>query len=135
MTGKVVQAQTPSPTLTLVPPPGKLDRTALISLAFEMRQIAVKNGDQAFGAIVARDGVVVGLGPSRVVTNTDPTAHAEIEAIRVACQRLKTRKLRGCILYSSSKPCRMCETAAYWAGISRMIFTAAGTDGGAPTYA
>jgi tRNA(Arg) A34 adenosine deaminase TadA len=74
----------------------------------------------------------VGSAPSRVVTRTDPTAHAEMEAIRDAAQRLRSRDLVGCVLVSSSRPCRMCETAAMWAGISRMVYGESMTDGGAP---
>lgn len=107
---------------------------AFLARAFALRDAAVRAGDQAYGAIVVKDGKVVGEGPSRVVTNTDATAHAEMEAIRDASRRLGTRDLSGCILYSSSPPCAMCETAAYWAGISKKVHGRAGTDGGAPRY-
>ena len=102
--------------------------------AFKMKQIAIDTGDQAFGAIVVKQGNIVGLGPSKVLVNYDPTAHAEIEAIRDACRNLKTNDLTGCELYSTSKPCRMCETAGYWANISRFYFGANIVDGGTPQY-
>ncbi len=109
---------------------GKSDK-AYIERAFEMRQHAIASGDQAFGAVVVRDGVIVGQAPSRVVTAGDPTAHAEMEAIRDAARRLGGRDLGGCTLYSSSPPCPMCEAAAYWAGIGDMVYgrdaTRAGT--------
>ena len=102
--------------------------------AFKMKQIAIDTGDQAFGAIIVKQGNVVGLGPSKVHVNYDPTAHAEIEAIRDACRNLKTNDLTGCELYSTSRPCRMCETAGYWANISRFYFGANIVDGGTPQY-
>jgi len=102
--------------------------------AFKMKQIAIDTGDQAFGAIIVKQGNVVGFGPSKVLVNYDPTAHAEIEAIRDACRNLKTNDLTGCELYSTSRPCRMCETAGYWANISRFYFGANIVDGGTPKY-
>ena len=112
--------------------PNEQSESAFIRRAFEMRDLATANGDQGFGGIVVRDGLIVGQAPSRVVTNNDPTAHAEIEAIRDAAKRLNSRRLDGCILYSSFRPCPMCESAAYWAGIARMVSGANATDGGAP---
>ena len=76
--------------------------------------------------------LIVGAAPSRVVTANDPTAHAEMEAIRDAARRLRTRDLSGCTLVSTSRPCRMCEAAAGWAGISRMVYGPTLTDAGAP---
>ena len=97
-----------------------------------LRDEAVRAGDQAFGAVVMREAEIVGAAPSRVVTATDPTAHAEMEAIRDAARRLGTRDLSGCVLVSTSRACRMCEAAAAWAGISRMVYGAALTEAGAP---
>jgi tRNA(adenine34) deaminase len=97
-----------------------------------LRDEALRAGDQPYGAVVLRGEVIVGAAPSRVVTRTDPTAHAEMEAIRDAAQRLGTRDLSGCLLVSTSRPCRMCEAAAGWAGIERMVHGPALTDAGAP---
>ena len=97
-----------------------------------LRDEALRNGDQAYGAVVLRGSEIVGAAPSRVVTHTDPTAHAEMEAIRDAARRLRSRDLSGSILVSTSRPCRMCETAAMWAGISRMVYGDQLTDGGPP---
>lgn len=97
-----------------------------------MRDEAARGGDQAFGAVVLQGERIVGEAPSRVVTANDPTAHAEMEAIRDAARRLGSRDLSGCVLVSTSRPCRMCEAAAGWAGISRMVHGAALTDAGAP---
>ncbi len=102
--------------------------------AFEMRRIAIETGDQPFGAVVVKDGRIVGEAPSRVIVNRDPTAHAEMEAIRDAARRLAMRDLSGCEMYSSSRPCRMCEPAAYWANISRLYYGSPVTDGGAPQH-
>ena len=88
--------------------------------ALELREDAVRNGDQPYGAVVVKNGKIVGEAPSRVITNRDPTAHAEMEAIRDAARRLGTRDLSGCELYGSSPACRMCEAAAYWANIARL---------------
>lgn len=100
--------------------------------AEDLRDEALRAGDQPYGAVVLRGGLIVGAAPSRVVTATDPTAHAEMEAIRDAARRLRTRDLSGCMLVSTSRACRMCEAAAAWAGISRMVYGEALTDAGAP---
>jgi tRNA(Arg) A34 adenosine deaminase TadA len=97
-----------------------------------LRDEAVRAGDQPYGAVVLRGEIIVGAAPSRVVTATDPTAHAEMEALRDAARRLRTSDLAGCVLVSTSRPCRMCEAAAVWAGISRMVFGESLTDAGAP---
>jgi tRNA(Arg) A34 adenosine deaminase TadA len=97
-----------------------------------LRDQAAQAGDQPFGAVVMRGDEVVGAAPSRVVTATDPTAHAEMEALRDAARRLRTRDLSGCTLVSTSRPCRMCEAAAGWARIERMVHGPQLTDTGAP---
>jgi tRNA(Arg) A34 adenosine deaminase TadA len=97
-----------------------------------LRDDALRAGDQPFGAVVLCGDRVVGAAPSRVVTAGDPTAHAEMEAIRAAARQLRTRTLSGCELVSTSRPCRMCEAAAGWAGIARMVYGEALTDAGAP---
>ena len=102
--------------------------------AFEMRQLAITRGDQAFGAVVVRNGQVVGEGVSAVLTAPDPTAHGEIQALRDAARRLGTARLAGCDLYTTFRPCPMCETAAFWAGIERIYVGETITDAGAPRY-
>ena len=87
-----------------------------------LRDQAVRSGDQ-----------IVGEAPSRVVTAGDPSAHAEMEAIRDAARRLRSRDLSGCVLVSTSRPCRMCESAAASARIERMVHGDALNDAGAPT--
>lgn len=100
--------------------------------AREMRELAVRAGDQAYGAVVVRDGRIVGEAPSRVVTARDWTAHAEREALRDAMRRLNSADLAGCILVSTSRPCGMCEAAAAAARIARMVHGEALTDAGPP---
>lgn len=89
--------------------------------AEEMRRRAIDGGDQGYGAVIVKAGMIVGEAPSRVVTAGDPTAHAEMEAIRDASRRLGTADLSGCILYSTSPPCAMCETAAHWANVTGLV--------------
>jgi tRNA(Arg) A34 adenosine deaminase TadA len=100
--------------------------------AAEMRRISIATGDQAYGAIIVMAGRIVGLGVSKVVVNRDPTAHAEMEAIRDACRRLGTADLSGSTMFSTSRACCMCETAAAYARVSRMVYGAGLTDAGAP---
>ena len=103
-----------------------------MALAFAMRRQAVAAGDQPYGAVVVLDGRVVAEAPSAVVTKADPTAHAETEAIRQAERRIGAAALAGAVLYSSSRPCAMCEANARRAGIARMIHGVALVDAGAP---
>jgi tRNA(Arg) A34 adenosine deaminase TadA len=103
-----------------------------IEAAFRMRDEAVRAGDQAYGAVVVKDGRIIGFGPSRVVLKNDVAAHAEREAIREAQARLGSRDLAGCILYSSSRPCSSCEAAAAGANVARMIHGREATDAGRP---
>lgn len=81
-----------------------------------------RNDGGPFGALIVNSGQVVAEGWNQVVASKDPTAHAEIVAIRAACARLGCFKLDGCILYASSEPCPMCLSAAYWAGVQRIVF-------------
>ena len=112
--------------------PGVPSHEAFMDRAFEMRRIAIGSGDQPYGAIIVKDSRIVGLGPSQVVVRRDPTAHAEMEAIRDACRRLGTRDLSGGVIYASTRPCRMCETACYYANLSGIYYGAAITDAGTP---
>jgi len=75
-----------------------------------------------FGAVVVRRGRIVGRGSNQVTSGNDPTAHAEIVAIRAACQRLKTFQLDDCDLYTSCEPCPMCLSAIYWARLRQVFY-------------
>lgn len=115
-----------------IPQPREAGDEAFIERAFALRGEALQNGDQGYGALVVQDGRIVGQAPSRVVVNRDPTAHAEMEAIRDAARRLGRGDLGGAVMYSSSPPCPMCEAAAYWAGIGRLVYGSTARDGGRP---
>ncbi len=84
-----------------------------------------------FGAVVVRRGKIVGRGWNRVTSTNDPTAHAEITAIREACRRLKTFQLDDCEIYASCEPCPMCLAAIYWARIGRIFYAGARRDAAA----
>ena len=82
----------------------------------------VKNGGGPFGAVIVKDGEIVATGVNRVTVNNDPTAHAEVSAIREACLKLGTFDLSGCVLYTSCEPCPMCLGAIYWAHIDKIFY-------------
>jgi len=81
-----------------------------------------ENEGGPFGAVVVRRGRIVGRGWNQVTSANDPTAHAEVMAIREACKRLKTFQLSDCDLYTSCEPCPMCLSAIYWARIRRLYY-------------
>ncbi len=103
-----------------------------IAAAFRMRDEAVRAGDQAYGAVVVKDGRIIASSPSRVVLKKDWTAHAEREAIRDAQAQFGSADLSGCLLYSSSRPCSQCEGAAAMANVSRMFYGPDAADAGPP---
>jgi tRNA(Arg) A34 adenosine deaminase TadA len=81
-----------------------------------------------FAAVVVKDGKIVASGTNRVTTANDPTAHAEVVAIRAACAELKTFQLSGCEIYTTCEPCPMCLGAIYWARPDRVFFGAVASD-------
>ena len=81
-----------------------------------------QNAGGPFGAIVVKDGEIVGEGHNRVTSTNDPTAHAEVVAIRNACARLENFQLDGCVIYTSCEPCPMCLGAIYWARPKQIFF-------------
>lgn len=90
--------------------------------AIRLSEDNVRNGGGPFGAVIARDGEIVGTGTNRVTLDCDPTAHAEVNAIRDAASRLGTFDLSGCEIYSSCEPCPMCLGAIYWAHLDRLYY-------------
>ena len=92
--------------------------------AIELAVDNVKCGGGPFGAVIVRDGKVVATGVNRVTANNDPTAHAEVSAIRAACTKLGTFDLSGCVIYTSCEPCPMCLGAIYWAHIDKIYYGA-----------
>lgn len=90
--------------------------------AIELACANVAEGGGPFGALVVKEGRVVVASGNRVTPNLDPTAHAEIQAIRLACQKLGDFQLTGCVLYTSCEPCPMCLGAIYWARLKEVYF-------------
>ena len=93
------------------------------ALALERKNAASADGGP-FGAVVVHEGKVVGEGQNRVTATNDPTAHAEVVAIREAGKTLGRFDLQGCVIYTSCEPCPMCLAAAYWARVDRVVFSA-----------
>jgi tRNA(Arg) A34 adenosine deaminase TadA len=102
--------------------PAEPTKAAFLARARALRDQALREGDQPYGAVVVRDGVIVGEGRNYVVLNNDPTAHSELLAVRDAARRLGTRDLSQCDVYSTATPCAMCQGALYW-GRVRRVFT------------
>ena len=88
----------------------------------------ITKGGGPFGAVIVKDGKIVSTGVNRVTSTTDPTAHAEVNAIRKASKKLGTIDLRGCEIYTSCEPCPMCLGAVYWAHLDKMYFGNTKTD-------
>jgi tRNA(Arg) A34 adenosine deaminase TadA len=88
----------------------------------------VERSGGPFGAVIVRDGVIIAVAGNSVIKDCDPTAHAEINAIREACRRLNSVNLAGTILYTSCECCPMCYAAAYWARISKIYYAASWKD-------
>lgn len=97
--------------------------------AIELSRKHMQNLDGGpFGAIIVKNGKIVGEGWNQVTSTNDPTAHAEVVAIRRACENLKTFQLSGTELYTSCEPCPMCLSAAYWARVDRIYFANSRSD-------
>jgi Cytidine and deoxycytidylate deaminase zinc-binding region len=127
-------AQPGSPLPPIVQPAEKT-KAGFLARARALRDEAVKEGDQAYGAVVVRGSVVVGEGRNYVVLHSDPTAHAELLAVRDAARRLNRRDLSDCDVYSTATPCPMCQGALYWARIRRYHNEVAPEAGVAPKLA
>ncbi len=98
---------------------------ALIRRALQLAQAAAREGKGApIGCVIVRDGETIGQGENEVDANNDPTAHAEIVAIRRAAKNLQCTRFEGATLYSTLQPCGMCTMAAIWAGVSRIVYGA-----------
>ena len=101
-----------------------------MKMACDLACESIDRGGGPFGAVIVKDGEVIAAAGNSVTLDNDPTAHAEINAIRHACSLTRNFKLDGCVVYSSSEPCPMCLSALYWAGVSRIYYgnTAADAD-------
>lgn len=95
-----------------------------LSQAIDLAVANVADGGGPFGAVVVRDGVVVSTGQNRVTRDLDPTAHAEVVAIRAACRSLGTFSLEGCSLFASCEPCPLCLSSSLWARLDRVVYAA-----------
>ncbi|MBR3660622.1 MAG: nucleoside deaminase [Bacilli bacterium] len=92
--------------------------------AVNLAKVGVENNEGGpFGAVVVKNGEVVGRGNNKVLINNDPTAHAEVVAIRDACRNLNTYDLTDCIIYSTSEPCPMCLSSIIWSNIKTVYFS------------
>ncbi|MDF3079117.1 MAG: tRNA-specific adenosine deaminase [Sphingobacteriaceae bacterium] len=92
-------------------------------MAIRLSEQNVKEGlGGPFGAVIVKDGKVVAKSANKVTTSNDPTAHAEVSAIRIASKKLKTYDLNGCVIYTSCEPCPMCLGAIYWAHIDTIFY-------------
>ena len=99
------------------------DERAFMRRAVELSAERMRRNEGGpFGAVIVKDGKVIAEGWNKVTSTNDPTAHAEVTAIRSACERLESFSLAGCEIYTSCEPCPMCLSAIYWARLDRIYF-------------
>jgi tRNA(Arg) A34 adenosine deaminase TadA len=99
------------------------DHRKFMQLAIQLSEQNVDQGKGGpFGAVVVKDGKVIAKSANKVTSSNDPTAHAEVSAIRAACKKLKTFDLSGCVIYTSCEPCPMCLGAIYWARLDKIYY-------------
>ena len=91
-------------------------------IAIDLSIKNINKGGGPFGSVIVKDNKIIAEGSNRVTTSNDPTAHGEIVAIRLACQKLSNFDLSGCEIYSSCEPCPMCLSAIYWARIDKIYY-------------
>lgn len=99
-----------------------MEKRDLMRRAIALSEESVKNGGGPFGAVIARNGEIIAEASNKVTIDCDPTAHAEVSAIRLASKRLGTFDLSGCEIYTSCEPCPMCLGAIYWAHLDRIYY-------------
>ncbi|MCD7962513.1 MAG: nucleoside deaminase [Rikenellaceae bacterium] len=99
-----------------------MDKKDFMKLAIKLSKESVDNGGGPFGAVIVKDGKIIATGNNTVTLDHDPTAHAEVSAIRNAGSALGTFDLSGCEIYTSCEPCPMCLGAIYWAKIDKMYY-------------
>ena len=99
-----------------------MTKEELMRRAIELSINSVRNGGGPFGAVIAREGEIIAEGSNGVTIYNDPTAHAEVTAIRKACEKLGTFELKGCEIYTSCEPCPMCLGAIYWAHLDKIYY-------------
>ncbi len=106
-------------------------KTRFMREAIQVALESAHDGGGPFGAVVVKDGEVIARAANRVTCDNDPTAHAEILAIRDACRVLDDFQLSDCEIYASSEPCTMCSSAIYWARLERIYYAASWGDAAA----
>ncbi|MDK7763091.1 nucleoside deaminase [Prevotella bivia] len=99
-----------------------MTKEELMRRAIELSINSVRNGGGPFGAVIARNGEIVAEGSNKVTIDNDPTAHAEVSTIRMACKKLDSFDLSGCEIYTSCEPCPMCLGAIYWAHLDKIYY-------------
>ena len=99
-----------------------MTKEELMRRAIELSENSVRIGGGPFGAVIAKDGEIIAEGSNKVTINNDPTAHAEVCAIRNACKILNTFELANCVIYTSCEPSPMCLGAIYWARLSKIFY-------------
>lgn len=124
---------TPAPDSPITDTTAELDRHHL-DQACALAAEAARTDGGPFGAVVLCDGEVVATGVNRVTADHDPTAHAEVIALRAAGRTLGTNDLTGCVLYASCRPCPMCLAAAWWARVDRVVHAATDADAAAAGF-
>ncbi|WP_272902643.1 nucleoside deaminase [Nocardioides sp. WS12] len=97
---------------------------AWLARAVELATANVDDGGGPFGAVIVQDGKLIAFGQNRVTRDLDPTAHAEVMAIRAACTAIGSFSLAGCSLYTSCEPCPLCLSASLWARLDRVVYAA-----------
>ena len=102
----------------------KEDKNRFMQMAIDLSQYALDSKcGGPFGAIIVKDGKIIGSGSNRVTADLDPTAHGEVTAIREACKNIGTIDLSGCEIYTSAEPCPMCTAAIYWSKIEAVYYS------------
>lgn len=99
-----------------------MTKEELMLRAIELSEESVRNGGGPFGALIAKNGEIIAEGSNKVTINNDPTAHAEVCAIRNACEKLNTFELTDCEIYTSCEPCPMCLGSIYWAHLAKIYY-------------
>jgi len=99
-----------------------MDTIKFLELAISIAEEGLDNGHGPFGAVIVKEGEIVSSASNSVTLNHDPTAHAEVLAIREAAEKLGTHSLEGCTIFTSCEPCPMCLGAIYWAGIKKVVY-------------
>lgn len=111
-----------------------MDDRDFLAEALRLAAANVRDAGGPFGCVIVKDGEIIARGVNRVTADHDPTAHAEVQAVREACRRLGSHQLAGCTVYASCEPCPMCLGALYWARPDRVVFCGTRADAAAAGF-